>query len=345
LAQPTTNLIPGTATPDTSALPVRPWVAVVGNPFSGSGANAEKVARLEGLLRGHGLTCVTIWDRAERLRVLNHPDLARWCVCIVAAGGDGTVSDVFNHTHSVPLAVLPLGTENLLAKYLGFTDGPEALGLAIFAGRHRSIDLGRWRRSASAGSPGEPGEPGAPGVPSEPGRFFSLMVSAGVDAHVVHSLAAWRTNTADGSLRRVRRFTYLRPTAASFWRYTYPPVILEADGRRHEGVLAMAFNVPRYALNLPFITHGDDADGKFDWVLFRHGGPSASIGYLTSVIRNAHHERSDVVWGRAANIRLISGSDAAVPLQSDGDPIGHAPVELSVLPKAIRVVCTKHAPR
>ena len=323
---------PNSATPDAARPPLefprRPWVAIVANPFSGSGTNRLKVDRLQKFLADHGMPVIVIWDRKQREQVLHHPQLADFCACVVVAGCDGTVADVFNHTQAVPLAVLPLGTENLMAKYLGFTDGPEALGLAILEGRHRAIDLGRWQTSSGVGDGAQTNS-----------RLFALMVSAGLDAEVVHKLMAWRTQPTDGSLRRVRRASYLRPTLAGIWGYQYPRVVLEADGKQHEGVMAMVFSVPRYALNLPFIIDGNDCDGKFDWVVFRDGGPQASIGYLLSVLRRAHHDRADVMWGSSASIRLTASTP--VPLQSDGDPIGHTPVEINMLPGALRVIVAR----
>lgn len=295
-------------------LPRRPWVAIAGNPFSGSGKNALHVARLEQFLNRHGVATRVLWDRDERARVAQHPDFSRHCLCIVAAGGDGTVSSVINLTCAAPLAVLPLGTENLVAKHLNFINGPEALGQAILNGKTRAVDLGRLGN----------------------GMLFSLMVSCGADAAVVHKLQEWRTNTSDGTLRRVRRASYVRPALHAMWTYPFPRVSLEADGHTHEGALAMVYCIPRYALNLPFAPDGRDDDGKFDWVVFRDGGCVQSFGYLLSVFRGAHRERSDVVWGSSSVVRVSSPSNP--PVQVDGDPHGTTPVDLSIVPGAIRVI-------
>ena len=41
--------------------------------------------------------------------------------CVICAGGDGTIGFVANcSAPATPLAILPLGTENVLAKQLGF---------------------------------------------------------------------------------------------------------------------------------------------------------------------------------------------------------------------------------
>ena len=95
--------------------------------------------------------------------------------CVVAAGGDGTVSAVINELSAdVALAVLPLGNENLFAKAFGFEDDPGALARAIARGARQPIDLGRAHTTAGS-------------------RLFTLMLSAGFDADVVHRFTRWRT--------------------------------------------------------------------------------------------------------------------------------------------------------
>ena len=48
---------------------------------------------------------------------------------VVAAGGDGTIRLIAKRTPpGTPLAVLPLGTENLLARYLELTADPQQIG-------------------------------------------------------------------------------------------------------------------------------------------------------------------------------------------------------------------------
>ena len=53
----------------------------------------------------------------------------------IAAGGDGTVSTVANRTPlGTPVTVLPLGTENLLAKYLDIPPDAQQISQIIHRG-------------------------------------------------------------------------------------------------------------------------------------------------------------------------------------------------------------------
>jgi diacylglycerol kinase family enzyme len=298
--------------------PDHPWVAIVANPFSGARGNRLEVDRLAAALTAHGLAARVIWDRDLRLTALRHPDLQRTCTCIVAAGGDGTVADVFNERTDLPLAVLPLGNENLLARHFGFTAGPDALAEAILKGQHRSLDLGQIQSQSG-----------------EPGRKFSLMLSVGLDAEVVRRLSAWRAG-AGGGLRRVRRWTYAMPTFSALAGYAYPQIELDADGHAVRGAHAFVFNLPAYAMQLPFSPDSCGDDGLLDWVVFERPGPAAALGYLADLFRGKHLTRKDVRRGKAQRITLTSEPPA--PIQADGDAAGVTPVRIGVLPCAIKII-------
>ena len=66
---------------------------------------------------------------------------------VLAAGGDGTVGKVGRELigTGVPLAVLPLGTANNLARSLGFCASPEEIITGLEDGKSRAFDLGLAR--------------------------------------------------------------------------------------------------------------------------------------------------------------------------------------------------------
>jgi diacylglycerol kinase family enzyme len=287
-------------------------VVVVANPYSGAGPNRRRVEQLTAALSRHGLGTHVTWDPAERRALLGEPDLAGRWRAVVAAGGDGTIADVINDNRAgLPLAVLPIGNENAFAQALGFTGDAQALARAIAAGGTRRIDLGR------AGT-----------------RLWSLMVSAGIDAEVVHRVARWRSGT--GAVRRVTRLRYVGSSLAALARYAYQPIEVDADGQRVHGSQCVVFNVPRYALGLPLAPGGSPSDGLLDWIVLERPGAAALAGYVVAVLRGSHLRRQDLHHGRAARVRIASA--APVPVQVDGEAWGTTPVELEVAPRALTVV-------
>ena len=288
----------------------KPWVAIVANPYSGRGQNRQRVAQLVDALAKRRLESRVLWDPIERATVLGDPDWAGACRCVIAAGGDGTVADVINETRDIPIATLPIGNENLFARQFQFRR-IDRLARAVERGRTIEADLGK------AGD-----------------RFFTLLVSAGLDADVVHRLQQWRTHT--DQLRRVTRRSYVRPTMSAVFGYRYPKLTLEADGQTFHGSHVMIFNMNQYACRLQFAPEAEPDDGLLHFVVFEHPGAISMSGYLLSVLLHRHPFIKSVRCGAAKFLRITCPQP--VPTQVDGDPSGTTPLEVSVLPRAIRVI-------
>ena len=286
-------------------------VIVAANPVSGRRGNRRLVEKLSAALVAGGLEPLVIWDPAERKEALRRADPAAYR-CVIVAGGDGTVGDVLNEHPGMPLAVAPLGTENLFAKEFGFTRDMERLAQAVKRGECRTIDLATVN-----------------------GKRFSLMVSAGFDSEVTHraALARRRRGVCVG---RGGRIAFFGPTLSALLRYRYPRVRLEADGEALEGAHVFVFNVPRYAMNLAFTPDALSDDGMLDWLVMERPGLRRLAGFFLAVRAGRHLARSDVRHGRARSIRISSVEP--MPVQVDGDAGGWTPAEVKILPSALRLI-------
>lgn len=144
-------------------------VALVLNPVKV--ADAEDLTdRFRGRCRAAGLPepLVLATTAEDPGRGQTEEALAAGADVVAVAGGDGTVRVVAEALtgRQVPLAVLPQGTGNLLARNLGLPlDPDEALGAALH-GEDRLVDVGRLD------------EPGS----SCDGSVFTIMAGAGFDA-------------------------------------------------------------------------------------------------------------------------------------------------------------------
>ncbi len=285
-------------------------VAVVANPYSGARSNQQIVRDCCQLLAQRGLDSVVLWNGQERCRLATDPELRRRCVCVIAAGGDGTASAVASTTTEFPLAILPLGNENLLARHLRFTNDLTALTDAIYRGKARRIDLG-------AVGP----------------RRFAVMLTVGLDALIVHRVACWRAQ-GEG-LRRIRHFNYVRHALSSLCLDVPPRLTVTANGQTHEGSWLLVFNVPRYALGLRFAPGTRDDDGLLHYVLLRSGSRLAAPGlYLRAALGRC--AGSGVITGTATELTVASAEVAAV--QADGDTWDYTPTTVRIAPAALQVI-------
>jgi diacylglycerol kinase (ATP) len=286
-------------------------VAIAANPYSGRKSNRAHVEALAAALRAEGLKPRLMWGRDELREAASDGSFVKEFRAVVAAGGDGTLHRVINQQSDLPVAMFPLGNENLFARQFGFSRDPAALARAIAAGKVRRIDLGRAA-----------------------GQLFSIVVSAGFDGDAAHRLARWRESA--GRLKRVWSLSYARPMIAAACGYRYQPLDVDADGRRVRGSLVMVFNLPQYAARLPLAADALADDGLLDWLVFEKPGSLPLARYALSVWLNRHRRRGDVFYGRARRIELTC--QEPVPVEVDGEAAGHAPLSIEVVPAALQVI-------
>src|SRR5262245_12712018 len=93
----------------------RRQVLILANPKAGPRALRKPLDDLLAHLRFRGLEPSVCWER-EAL-----PDQVKKANgslrCVVAAGGDGTFQEVLNRVPGCPIAVFPMGNENLVARH------------------------------------------------------------------------------------------------------------------------------------------------------------------------------------------------------------------------------------
>src|SRR5258708_6710793 len=141
-------------------------VVIAVNPSAGTGSRRALVDALAEILRENWLNVEVLQDIQEVAEVAQAKSRAGRLRAVVAAGGDGTFRLVAEHTTpGIPLAILPLGTENLLSKYLEVPEDIAEVAGLIVNGRYVQLDAGEAN-----------------------GRLFTLMAGCGFDADVVRRL-------------------------------------------------------------------------------------------------------------------------------------------------------------
>jgi diacylglycerol kinase family enzyme len=285
-------------------------VLILANPRAGARKSRRCVEALVGALHGRGLSPVLCWER-EELSALVKGDGTEDLRCIVAAGGDGTLLEVLNRAPGVPVALLPLGNENLVARFCGLGRSPGRAADVIVDGRLRRVDLGRVN-----------------------GRLFCLMASSGFDAEVVRRVHARRKG-------HINKLSYLVPILQSLGTYAYPSIEVEIEdsGERLRGAQALVFNIPRYALGLPLAPGARPDDGLLDVYVFEHPGTWNLFRYLAAVGLGCQDRLSDFQHRTAKRVRLSSSGRA--PLQIDGDPAGWLPAVIDMIPQSLTLLTAR----
>lgn len=290
------------------------YVAIQRNPHSGPRVRRQELLELVQELRVLGFT-PRMFSRRERLRHWMQDERRRSrLVCLVAAGGDGTVDDLVSRYPGVRLAILPLGTENLLAKSLGISRSGHQLAGFIEAGQTRRMDLVAH------------GE-----------RRFCLMASAGIDAEVIRRVHHYRRGHAS-------RWKYAWHILRSLGAYRFPELEVYLDDAAEPLRARQVFviNHPAYALGLRVAPEARSDDGLLNLWLFSKGGVGHTFRWFLAAWFGRLGQATDLVTRTAARVRLTSIQP--VPVQVDGDPAGTTPLELTVIPYALEIIVPPVSP-
>ena len=305
---------------------MRDRIKIIANPFSGGGKARGVAQAVIDHLRGRGCQVELAETQKAGDARLRAAEVAGFSA-VGCVGGDGTVNEVVNGlpvTGSPPLAMIPCGTANVLAKELRLPEGIEGLARVITDGREIPWDLGVDRVS---------------------GRRFLLFASAGYDAHVVHLFHAARRKPARvWSYALYNMWLYIAWGFKSIVEYEVPRIEVDLDGRRiaTDATWVQVSNIASYGGPLVFTPHAKPDDGTFEVMVQRAPRRRDVFRMFWAAILNflfgMNYRMPDVTFHTARRVRLASANGRTVPVQVDGDPGGQLPAEFEVVPGGVRVL-------
>jgi diacylglycerol kinase (ATP) len=315
--------------------PTRRRVVILANPRAGAGSSLVHVEELAAGLHERGLEPLVCWQREEFTVALAEGDPAD-LRCVVAAGGDGTLVETLNRAPGCPVALLPVGTENLVARFWRMERSGQKLAELIAVGGCRRLDLARLYNAECGVRSAESNSPlCTPHSTLGQGRLFCLMAGAGFDAEVVQRVHGRRHG-------HINQFTYAWPILQSLRRYRYPPMEVETDtGERLRGTLVFVFNLPRYAAGIPVAPDARGDDGLLDLCVFERAGIVNLFRYLYNILRGRREKMRDLHRRLVRRVRLTAAD--TVRVQTDGDPAGCLPATIEVEPGALTLLVPSEA--
>lgn len=233
---------------------------------------------------------------------------------VVVAGGDGTINEAVNGLRDspLPLALLPLGTANVLANELRLPRGVAALArLAAFA-------------------PARPVWPGE-AVPESGGRGrrFLIMAGTGFDADVVEHLDL-------GLKRRAGKLAYVWSILGRLRHYRPCCYRGEVDGAPVQGASLVAAKAHFYGGRFVLAPQARLEAPALELAVFAKAGRCAALFYLAamSLGRLQRCRSFRVLSGKSVRLTAPEGA----PVQLDGDIQLRLPARLGVAPTPLLLV-------
>jgi diacylglycerol kinase (ATP) len=233
---------------------------------------------------------------------------------MITAGGDGTINEVMNGLigSDIPIAILPLGTTNVLAKELNIPRNVEGAMEIAVSRKPKVISLGKLVLT---------------GRPSSPSRHFCLMAGIGYDGETV-----FRVNEA---LKKILgKGAYIYSGIMTLLRFNPSELTFTIDGKAYSGYSAIIGNAAKYAGNFKVTPDARLTDPVLYVCLFKGKRRLDLLRYVFGITTKTHLRYKDIEYLKAESIGITGSSH----VQIDGDYIGTTPAKVEIVRDALRLV-------
>ncbi|MBV9582422.1 MAG: diacylglycerol kinase family lipid kinase, partial [Chloroflexi bacterium] len=200
---------------------------------------------------------------------------------------------------------------NVWARELGLPLDPEPAIARQLATEPRQVDLGRAN-----------------------GRLYLAVASAGLDARIVEIMES------DRSPKRLGQLAYPLVALSLAPEVRGVRAVVRFDDQAPLEVnllLGVISNGRLYGGVFPLLPRAQLDDGLLDVVLFAGGGAVEAMSHAARVLTGLQANGENVIRRTVRRVH-IDTLEQSLPVQCDGDPLGSTPLEIEVMPQALRVL-------
>lgn len=231
---------------------------------------------------------------------------------VIAAGGDGSLNEVANGLvgSEVELGLVPVGTENVLARELGIPLNVTNACKHLLDKVPRKIDVGK-----------------------ADDRHFVCFAGIGFDAHVAHNLDPLRKASLGAVAYFLTSFEKIGP-----YRKSPRNATLKIDGQEITSTFWMMLvgNIQNYGGGLKPAPKALMDDGLLDLCVYPVTGYPATVRQMVSTRGGRHLELPGMLYYQAKRIEIAT--DPVEQIQLDGDPwTGTTPITIEAVPRSLNV--------
>lgn len=284
-------------------------IPLIYNPGAG-GRCGHKVKKAIAILEGLGASIQPLETTGPGSAI----ELAREAVAagprrLIVAGGDGTINEAINGMagSGVELAILPMGTANVLAIELGIPARLKEACRIAFSGQTGTIDLGL------AGK-----------------RYFALMAGFGFDALVIKNINPILKKS-------IRRAAFPIAGVVTYLKTDLPLLTVKTPEGEVEGYFVVAANSRYYGGRFGLTPEASMSDGLLDICVLKKNSFAEMVNFWLQALKSGTLDREQAEYLRVSDVEITCPAGEHVPVQTDGDVIGELPMRVSVAPVALKI--------
>lgn len=286
--------------------------ALIYNPLAGGLRwwHRRDLGRALELLAAYGIvtTCFSTAGPGSATELARR-QLAAGRDLIIVCGGDGTINEVVNGMvgSPVPLALLPAGTANVLAKELGLPGDVWRAAEYIPRGVVRRIALGRAGR-----------------------RYFICVAGAGADGNMVYHLGQRDTG-------HLGMLSYWGEAWRQFFLYGFPEFTVQVGAEELAATLLIVSRTRHYGGPIQITRGADLFRDEFEVCVFPRRFRPVYVLYFFAQLFHVLHRLRGVRFLRARAVRAASRG-GRIYVQADGELAGRLPMEFVIVPDSLSLL-------
>lgn len=288
-------------------------VKFIYNPFSGEAVITKNLDTIIGKYQAKGYTIVPFRISTEQSLEDAFLDIDSSHHHILGAGGDGTINQIINimkkKNLDIPLAILPVGTANDFAKYIGM---PADIGSAcdkILAGKIQEIDLGKANN-----------------------KYFINVFSFGLFTDVSHKTPTHLKNT-------IGKLAYYLNGIKELPSFKKLDIKVTSDEFFYEGnaLIFFTFN-GRTAGNINISYKSEINDGLLDVIIVKGENIRSTLSSLLAFLKLEHLEKPKDIIHFTTSDFTVEYSDSSLESDIDGEVGPTSPIHISCIENGLKMI-------
>lgn len=288
-------------------------IKLIYNPFSGEAVVTKNLDTIIGKYQAKGYTIVPFRISTEQSLEDAFLDIDSSYHHILGAGGDGTINQIINimkkKNLDIPLAILPVGTANDFAKYIGM---PADIGSAcdkILAGKIQEIDLGKAND-----------------------KYFINVFSFGLFTDVSHKTPTHLKNT-------IGKLAYYLNGIKELPSFKKLDIKVTSDEFFYEGnaLIFFTFN-GRTAGNINISYKSEINDGLLDVIIVKGENIRSTLSSLLAFLKLEHLEKPKDIIHFTTSDFTVEYSDSSLESDIDGEVGPTSPIHISCIENGLKII-------
>ena len=236
------------------------------------------------------------------------------CEAVIVAGGDGsfnrTVNALKENNLDIPVGIIPAGTANDFARHIGIPDSIQNAINVVSKLNYKKLDLGKAN-----------------------GRYFVNVCSGGLLTNISHNIDTELKNTLGKLAYYIKGVQQLPRFRSLKFRIT-----TKEDTYEENLFLFLVLNGSSAGGFNRIGEYASMKDGKLDFV----GIKACPVNDMPSVFRKIlmgdHLEDKNILFFQTDYLVIECLEEENLPSDIDGEPGPSYPLEISVVPEALKVI-------